>query len=153
MIIRKLLNRWGTNMKDHTIKHLELIQAVITRMAQNSFSYKGWAITIVSALFALAVAISSPFLLLIAILPILIFWGLDAYYLRQERLFRRLYDNIRITDKKEYEDTFFSMDTSPFKNEVQTWWRICWSITIGWLYGPLLLIVLIVFFITYFKIV
>ena len=31
------------------MKHLEFIQAVITRMATNSFTYKGWAITLVNS--------------------------------------------------------------------------------------------------------
>ena len=34
------------------IRYLELIQNVITRMANNSFMLKGWAITLVAAIFA-----------------------------------------------------------------------------------------------------
>jgi len=36
------------------IKHLEFIQTIINRMAANSFLIKGWAITLVAALFALS---------------------------------------------------------------------------------------------------
>src|SRR5215831_11819226 len=83
-------------MDENTIKHLQLIQAVITRLAQNSFAYKGWAITLVAAIFALAVKeVRSPYLLIVALLPTIAFWGLDAYYLRQERLFRALYNAVR----------------------------------------------------------
>ena len=39
---------------EQKMKHLEFIQNVITRMNSNSFLIKGWAITLVSALFALA---------------------------------------------------------------------------------------------------
>lgn len=35
------------------LTHLEMIQAVITRMAGNSFARKGWAVTLVAGLFAL----------------------------------------------------------------------------------------------------
>jgi hypothetical protein len=34
-------------------KHLELIQAVISRMAGNSFLLKGWSVTLAAALLAL----------------------------------------------------------------------------------------------------
>ena len=40
--------------QDEKLKHLEFIQNVITRMNRNSFQLKGWAITIVSAILALA---------------------------------------------------------------------------------------------------
>jgi hypothetical protein len=36
------------------IKHLEFIQATIVRLASNSFLLKGWTVTLVAALFALA---------------------------------------------------------------------------------------------------
>ena len=35
-------------------KHLELVQGVINRMAGNSFMLKGWAVTLVAGIFALA---------------------------------------------------------------------------------------------------
>jgi hypothetical protein len=41
-------------MTDNYIKHLEMIQGVVDRLAENSFKYKGWCITLVSALLALA---------------------------------------------------------------------------------------------------
>lgn len=77
------------------IEHLKMIQAVISRMAQNSFLIKGWAVTLVAALFALAAADSNPAMVVIALIPATGFWLLDAYFLRQERLFRGLYDQIR----------------------------------------------------------
>lgn len=39
---------------ENRIKHLELIQVIITRMAGNSFMLKGWAVTLVSGIFVLA---------------------------------------------------------------------------------------------------
>ena len=41
---------------DRQLTHLQMIQAVITRMAGNSFLIKGWSVTLVAALFALAAA-------------------------------------------------------------------------------------------------
>jgi hypothetical protein len=79
--------------------HLELIQGVIDRMAGNSFQLKGWAVAIVSALFALGEKEETRRLMTIAYIPVVIFWVLDAYYLRIERLYRRLYDRVRVLDE------------------------------------------------------
>ena len=75
-------------------KHLEMIQVVINRMANNSFLLKGWAVTLVAGIFALASKDTNKIYFLIAYVPIVVFWGLDAYYLRQERLYRKLYDKV-----------------------------------------------------------
>lgn len=130
------------NEHEHPIKHLELIQAVVTRLAQNSFAYKGWSIVLVSAIFALAAKEANPQYLLVALIPTMAFWGLDAYYLRQERLFRRHYDAVRTAPAADLEANPFSMDTSPYNSQVPTWWSTCWSKTIGWLYGPIVLVIL-----------
>ena len=88
-------------MPEDVTKHLELIQGVITRMAGNSFLLKGWTVTIAAALFALAAAKSDQRLAILALFPTLSFWGLDAYYLRQEKLFRKLYDELRLASTEE----------------------------------------------------
>lgn len=77
------------------IKHLEFIQAVITRQAANSFLIKGWTVTLTTGLIAVSADRGKPAYALAALVPALVFWSLDAYYLRQERLFRRLYDDAR----------------------------------------------------------
>src|SRR5689334_11603260 len=86
-----------------------MIQAVITRMGSNSFLLKGWSVTLIAALFALAAKDSNPHLILIAYLPSIVFWGLDGFFLRQEKLFRMLYDKARGADPATGN---FSMDTS-----------------------------------------
>lgn len=120
---------------DHQVKHLEMIQAVKTRLAQNSFAIKGWTITIVAAILILAEKVVGWQFLIFALLPNLVFWGLDAYYLRQEKLFRALYNNIRSLSTSEWSNNPFTMKTSPFSQDVSSWWRVVWSKTIGWLYG------------------
>jgi hypothetical protein len=77
------------------IEHLKMIQGIISRLANNSFSYKGWSITLVSALLLLAAKDSEPLYALVGLVPVLFFWWLDAYYLCQERLFRQLFDEVR----------------------------------------------------------
>ena len=36
------------------IQHLQMIQGIINRMASNSFMLKGWAVTLIAGIFALA---------------------------------------------------------------------------------------------------
>ena len=90
-------------------KHLEFIQQVISRMNANSFLIKGWTVTLVAALFALAAKDANQKFFIIAYLPIPVFWYLDAYFLSQERKYRQLYDVVRAKATID-----FSMDTSTF---------------------------------------
>ena len=131
-------------MTDQQIKHLEIIQDVVRRRAQNSFAYKGWSIILVPAIFALASKQASPAYLLVAVIPTVVFWGLDGYYLRQERLFRQLYDAVRTQSAADLETDPLSMDTSPHSDQVATWLGTCMSRTVVWLYAPLAVVILAV---------
>ncbi|MBR0262316.1 MAG: hypothetical protein IJQ60_00360 [Prevotella sp.] len=92
------------DLGDDRRQHLAFIQDVITRMNSNSFSLKGLMITIVAALGALTVnddnRDTAVFNLAIALLLVLIFWFLDAYYLKMERQYRLLYE-AAVKDKAE----------------------------------------------------
>jgi len=83
------------------LKHLDFIQTIISRMAQNSFLIKGWAITLVSALFALASNGSNQKFISVAAFPIVFFWILDSYYLYQERIYREVYDHARVQENSD----------------------------------------------------
>jgi hypothetical protein len=119
------------------IKHMEMIQAVITRMANNSFMIRGWCVTLVSALLALG-AKDAKNMVFVAYLPVLIFWWLDAFFLRQERHFRTLFDPVREDDRA---DTDFSMNTQDVEHLVVSRLRVAWSTTLRWFYGWLFLAV------------
>jgi hypothetical protein len=99
-------------------KHLELIQNVINRMAANSFFLKGWTVTLVSAIFVLSQKDTDGGYIVVAVLPIITFWILDGFFLRQERLFRKLYDHVRVLSEDQID---FSMNTSSFNSSVQNW--------------------------------
>src|SRR4051812_44180277 len=82
------------------LKHLELIQGAVTRLASNSFLIKGWAITVAGAFFGFALTSHSTQLAIAAVVPTVAFWSLDTYFLRAERLFRALYDEVRLKDTR-----------------------------------------------------
>jgi hypothetical protein len=74
-------------------ERLKLIQAIIERMARNSFALKGWAITLTGALLSLTVTRHDTTIALIAIYILVTMATLDAYYLATERAYRTLYDH------------------------------------------------------------
>lgn len=123
-------------MTDAVAKHLEFIQAIINRLAGNSFLLKGWSITLAAGLFALASRDSQPGVAAIALLPSLTFWGLDAYYLRQERLFRALYRNVveRVNGNYAPVDVF-SIDVAMYDGRVDGWVRTLFSRTVFWVHA------------------
>lgn len=104
------------------LKHLEFIQQTINRMASNLFLLKGWMVTLIAAMFALAAKESKDFYFLLACFPTFMFWLLDGYFLSQERRFRSLYDHVAKLDEAAIN---FSMDTQPFKNSPATNTWIC----------------------------
>jgi uncharacterized membrane protein len=153
---------------DKKLKHLEFIQNVITRMNSNSFMIKGWAVTIVAALFALSdkTTTSEHHLYLIAFIPVPIFWFLDGFFIVTERRFRNLY---KFVSKIDEDNIDFNMNpyfdvvliehtpgqsltkTEQFKN----WWKLNWnklkewfkgtfSITLILFYGVMLVLMFVV---------
>ena len=99
---------------DKKIAHLNMIQGVINRMAKNSFALKGWAVTLLAGLFALASKDSNKSYFLIAYLPIVTFWLLDSFYLSRERRYRSLFELVRATDEESID---FNMNSKLFKDE------------------------------------
>jgi hypothetical protein len=103
------------------LKHLEFVQAAISRMANNSFLFKGWAITIVAALSAFAAVNTRPALLIVALVSTSMFWALDGYYLWLERGFVELH--VLISGKAE-SDIDFSMRIDK-SNATRKWIKTC----------------------------
>lgn len=129
------------------IKHLELIQGVVNRLAGNSFAMKGWAIALVTALIAIAVDRKDGRFAFAGLLPTLLLWFLDGYFLWQERLFRTLYDAVRLGKRDKPEDCF-SMDTRPYLNSTSSWYATAFAVgkkpnTLLIFYGAVALCVLI----------
>ena len=122
-------------MRESKYQHLGMIQNTIGRLASNSFQIKGWSVVIVSALFALSAADSNRAFALLALFPATILWILDGYFLLQERLFRHLYDCVRI---KADETIDFSMNTSDF-TKLESWLGCCSSRTLSIFHGAVVI--------------
>lgn len=120
-------------------KEIDLIQAVISRLAQNCFLVKGWSITLVSVVLALGkddlLTTAKPSWLLALTLTIwLAFWYLDAYFLRQERLFRKLYEHV-VAYHNDPTRPRYTLDVEPFLSDVPTISQTLFSQTLLVFYG------------------
>lgn len=132
-------------MNEERIKYLEFLQDIITRMNKNSFQIKGMAITIVSAFLAIYVSTKNTIFIIIAIFPLILFWFLDAYYLTQERKFRGIYND---AVKNNYENfKIFEMRPDLYKKGKYSFWKVLFSKTIGFMYLPIIIFIIIIFFI------
>ena len=120
---------------DNKIKHLEFIQGVINRLASDSFRMKGWCVVLVAALFILLAREGRTEFMVVAPMLVLVLWGLDGYFLWQERLYRALYDHVRPLKESQID---FSMNVSPFRTgRPRTWLSATFSLTLVPFYGAL----------------
>jgi hypothetical protein len=128
---------------ENKIKHLEFIQLTITRMNVNSFLLKGWAVTLISALFVLSAKDSNINYVLISYIVIPVFWILDGFYIGVERQYRELYNDVA---KKTEIDIDFSMDAKKFAKGNKCWLGGIFSITLLIFYGVCILTTIIVMY-------
>lgn len=122
---------------DAKLKHLEFIQAVISRMATNSFLFKGWAITIAAGLAAFAAAESRTALLVLALASTVMFWGLDGYYLWLERCFIKLHNEVAAKDLSEIDFAMAPDKTDAFRR----WLCTCVRRPHLWLFYGVIIVV------------
>ena len=127
------------SLKDYMLKEIDIIQDIIKRMAFNSFMIKGWAITLVVITLLLK---GTEYQVWLAFIPLLVFWFLDAYFLWQERLYRKLYGWV-VNNRLETSEYLFDMNAYRFKDKVQSKYRIMFSITLGWFYGSIAILIII----------
>lgn len=135
------------HLESMKIAHLTMLQGVITRMGANSFALKALSATFGSAAIAALASSSdpSPLYAVAAVVPIFMFWIMDAQYLRIERAYRTLYEKVR----KGEEVDAYSLDASAFMSHVGMAIRLAfsWSVAIFYLamVGSLALIASIIF--------
>lgn len=118
------------------LKHLEFIQAAISRMAMNSFLFKGWAITIAAALSAFGAVETKAALLTIALVSTTMFWALDGYYLWLERGFIDLHKKVADNSDGNID---FSMRID-HTHAARRWLKTCWRPHLWFFYGTIIVI-------------
>lgn len=126
-------------------KEIDLIQNCIDRMAKNSFMLKGWAISLLAVVLALTADKLNPLFLFCSVfIPLLCFWYLDAYFLRTEKMYRKMYEWVLKERKEGRMDFQYDLEPKRFKEEVKSHFCIMFSTTLGVFYGIPSLVVLLV---------
>ncbi|MBS1655857.1 MAG: hypothetical protein JSU05_13480 [Bacteroidetes bacterium] len=132
--------------QDNLHKELDLIQGQITRMSGNSFLIKGWTMTLMSALTAFGketiLNTEGGAVYLFMMLAILIpFWWLDAYFLKQERLFRKVYEKA-IMDPEATNRIRYDLRPLEKIKEVHPVRHLMVKSVISWFYLPFVILII-----------
>src|SRR6266849_609668 len=128
--------------------YLTILQGVIGRVASNSASAKTWCVTLVSAIVVVVAEKGGPpDLIWISLLPVALFFLLDAYYLGLERQFRERYNTFikKLHEEKAKVDDVFIV--TPGGDLADTLWeafKACGSVSVWPFYILLALILLAV---------
>lgn len=80
-------------LSDRRIRHLEMLQRAVGRMARESTSMKQYCLASVAATASVSVGVHAWGLALAGGVLVLVFWHLDAMHLAQERWFRDMYED------------------------------------------------------------
>ena len=124
------------------IRYLEAIQRVIDRLSNTSFILKGWAVSLVAGLMALAASGTNHGYVLVAYIPTVVFWLLDAYFLMMERQYRKIFEeNMDLSQEVKYFTLKRKKATFPMFAEAAL------SITMLLTYAPLVGAILIAMFV------
>lgn len=131
-----------TEYNDASIAHMTMIQGVISRLETNALTLKALAMTLATAVLAFFGSVENPDWVypLAGCLPVLVFWYLDAKYLWLGRLFRRLYNGVRLKEVTEP----FTMNIEPYQDQEQSVLRIAFSWSVGWVYSLIIITFMVV---------
>ena len=103
-------------------EYFKIIQNAINRLASNSFLIKAWTITLIGSISILTFSILNTIIFTVLIGIVIVFWILDSYYLKMERLYRELYqdnvDKFNTLDRRN-EILLFDMKIEIYKNKVK----------------------------------
>lgn len=132
-------------------KEIDLIQACISRMAQNSFMIKGWFVSLYAVVLALLPEKVNMFFVCSTLIAInLIFWYLDGFFLRTEKVYRKIYDWVLIERPKNNRELLYQLNPFYFKDKISSTKNIpsiMWSNTLRWLYAiPLIFVILVLIY-------
>ncbi len=103
-------------------EYFKIIQNTINRLASNSFLIKAWTITLIGSISILTFSILNTIIFTVLIGIVIVFWILDSYYLKMERLYRELYqdyvDKFNVLNQRN-EILLFDMKTERYTNKVR----------------------------------
>lgn len=126
-------------------KEIDLIQGCINRMANNSFLLKGWLVSIVAVIIALSPEELNKFTVVVTLIMVTVsFWYLDAFFLRTEKLYRKLYGWALENRNQGNKDFQYDLNPHRFDGQVEGIGKVMFSKTLRWFYGVICLIIVII---------
>ena len=130
----------GIILKEGKAEYLQMIQEPICRMSTISAIFKGFAATIVAGIATLSYTEVNTCVLGLSFVPVILFALLDIYYLRLEKQYRFLYEQVR-NDTHEID---FSMELTKDNKAAKS--RICDCLKSPsiWLFYPIMFAILII---------
>lgn len=134
-------------MTGEKIIYLQMIQEPICRMSTISAIFKGFAATIVAGIAALTYCEVNTWILGLSFIPVILFTCLDVYYLKLEKKYRYLYEQVRI-GKHEVD---FSMQLTKDNKIAKTRIWDCIKSPSVWLFYPVMIAILTAVFIIKMK--
>lgn len=132
-------------------KEIDLIQNCINRMSNNSFLLKGWLITIIAAVVTLSQSDLNIVVFFVLIFATLIFWGLDAFFLRTEKKYRKMYEWMLEKRRQNSRELQYDLNPKRFEGQVDSIFKIMLSPTLVGFYFCILLAVIFVTVCSYFS--
>ncbi len=127
-------------------EYLQLLQEPICRMSTISAIFKGFAATIVAGISVIPYKSTNLWILGLSFLPVLAFVILDIYYLKLERKFRYLYEQVRLD--KHTIDFSMRLTNDPLEiisAKARTW--DCLKSPSIYLFYPMMILILISVFV------
>ena len=122
------------------IQYLLMIQDTINRRSTTSAILKGFAAAVVAGISSISFQESNNLVLILFFVPILCFWGMDAYYYQLEKKYRILYEKVRIGEI----DPDFSMNACFEQGELKlahaVWYQCLRAPCIAGFYIPISLV-------------
>lgn len=123
---------------EEKIAYLQMLQEPIGRMSTASAIFKGFAATIVAGIAALTYCEVNTWILALSFVPVLLFLMLDIYYLKLEKKYRYLYEQVRTNAHAVDFSMKLSKDNMAAKSRL---WDCIKSPSI-WLFYPAMIIIL-----------
>lgn len=127
--------------------YISLLQENINRMASNSANCKTWLVTILAALLAIQASLRElQGILWIALIPAILFYLLDSYYLGLERRFIKI-EGAFVEDEKQEANTtsmLYNFNTKSIMSDSKATWEAMGSTSTWPFYLAIIVLVVLI---------
>lgn len=127
--------------------YISLLQENINRMASNSANCKTWLVTILAALLAIQISLQElQGILWIALVPAVLFYVLDSYYLGLEHRLIKI-EGIFVKHEKTDESLsslLYNFNTKGIMSDRKATWKAMWSVSTFPFYITIILIIVVI---------